>query len=63
MKKGWKKPVISMFVRGFAEETVLWACKDATGSATDPSGPAINTCGQIYENGVAVSYCNENMLS
>jgi hypothetical protein len=59
MKREWKKPIISVVVRGSSEENVLWTCKKVTGAESD-TGPSSGNCGYNWE---ANAYCNENFPS
>lgn len=64
MKQEWKKPIITIVKKSTTEENVLWACKNATGDAPDPGGPAGNMCGQtIGPDGHGVQYCNPANIS
>ena len=60
MKREWQKPQIKVLVKGTPEESVLWACKGASGTGGTPGGPITNICGIDSTTG---AYCDANNVT
>jgi hypothetical protein len=62
MKKGWKKPMVTVISKGMIEENVLESCKHGI-TVADGGGPNATTCGWYKNDGSWIGPCSNASFS